>query len=168
MLTGTHLLQSCGIVLCEIETAEHQERLFEINFKCFNSANTHTFTHTHNAALLHHRSQHAVPSPPPPPRLISLCLSFISLRLRCFSLFVLPVSCLRGSFSHRRRRRDPTSLLSVTSTLDSPRPALASPTTGLPLSCSQPPYFSTSSLSPSSITLSSSDSHRGQSAKEQN
>lgn len=37
MLTGTHLLQSCGIVLCEIETAEHQEQLFAINFKCFNT-----------------------------------------------------------------------------------------------------------------------------------
>lgn len=37
MLTGTHLLQSCGIVLCEIETAEHQEQLFAINFNCFNT-----------------------------------------------------------------------------------------------------------------------------------
>ena len=31
-LTGTHLVQRCGIVLCEIETAEHQEPLFAINF----------------------------------------------------------------------------------------------------------------------------------------
>lgn len=146
MLTGTHLLQRCGIVLCEIETAEHQQRLFEINFKCFNSAHTHTHTlaHTHSA-LLHQRSQHAVP-PPPPPHHISLRLSFISLRLGCFALFVLPVSCLLRSFNHRRRRREPTGLLSVTSTLDSPRPAWASTTTGHPRSSSSP---------------CSSDSHQG-------
>lgn len=37
MLTATHFLQSFGIVLCEIETATHQEELFEINFKCFST-----------------------------------------------------------------------------------------------------------------------------------
>lgn len=35
MLTGTRSLQSCGVVLCEIETAAHREQLFAIDLNCF-------------------------------------------------------------------------------------------------------------------------------------
>lgn len=144
MLTGTHLLQSCGIVLCEIETAEHQERLFEINFKCFNTLkpaptppkHIRAHTHTHYANMSFHLRRaylqlHVSPflispfvcpsSPFLPPLSFSLtcfcppCLSSVSLLLQ------LPEHCWY-----------PVGLLSITSRLDSRRPALASPTAGLP------------------------------------
>lgn len=87
MLTGTHLLQSCGIVLCEIETAEHQEQLFAINLNSFTTLkvpplSTTTIPTFPPSDTSSHTSCH------------SLCLFFVSSSpfRSSFSLFYPPLS----------------------------------------------------------------------------
>ncbi len=163
MLTGTHLLQSCGIVLCEIETAEHQEQLFAINFNCFNTLKASPTS--------------AIPTVPSPPY-FSVTSNYILFLLLPLSLFLsssLSVSfaSFSLSFSHLSspslsisllqlslRCWYPLGPLSVMSRFDSWRPGMASPPQASLILIPPPP---------SSITLSSSDRHQGcQPVKEQN
>lgn len=60
MLTGTRSLQSCGVVLCEIETAAHREQLFAIDLNCFTPLKV--------APPHHHHPHHptALPTAPSP------------------------------------------------------------------------------------------------------
>lgn len=158
MLTGTHLLQSCGIVLCEIETAEHQEQLFAINFNCFNTLNnphpTPLPSHCYHPHHYCYRYPYSL--------FLSSCVSFSVFILLFHDSIFLPCFCpflpsLSGSpLQPSLHCWYPSGLLSVLSRLDSWCSSLAFP-----------PQISSYPLS--SITLSNSDRHWGcQPVKEEN
>lgn len=101
MLTGTHLLQSCGIVLCEIETAEHQEQLFAINFSHFNTLNIpptsyhtqfyffQTFKSVSHLHLLHFSTFLFLTSSPVTFSYLSIFSVFVPSFLVCFSVYTI-------------------------------------------------------------------------------